>query len=166
MLLRKKILIKKNQKLPSSCTNPKWFIINCSNTLLHDLYVNLKSSYWALVTGWSYKQLSIPGIGLDNDHPCLTGTSLGNAAVEQGAGTVLAAKPPVVGTTKELVINSQSHRTAQLLPGTNQNTQENERTNCGENDHTAQNKELHEPETEKKKVASFRQKADAELQFQ
>lgn len=44
--------------------------------------------------------------------------------------------------------------------------EENGRTNCGENEHTAQNKELHEPETEKKKAASFRQKADAELQFQ
>lgn len=95
----------------------------------------------------SYKQLSTPAISLDNDHPCLTGTSLGSAVVEQGAGTVLAAKPPVVCTTKELAINSQSHKTAQLLPGTNQNMQENERANCGENDYTAQNKELHEPET-------------------
>lgn len=103
---------------------------------------------------------------MDNDHPCLTGTSLGNALVEQGAGTVPAAKPPVVCTTKEFVINSQSHRTAQLLPGINQNMEENGRTNCGENEHKAQNKELHEPETEKKKAASFRQKADAELQFQ
>lgn len=86
--------------------------------------------------------------------------------VRQGAGTVLAAKPPAVCTTKELVINSQSHKTAQLLPGTNQNMQENERTNCSENDYIAQNKELHEPETLKKKAASFRQKAGAELQFQ
>lgn len=37
--------------------------------------------------------------------------------------------------------------TAQLLPGTNQNMQENEKTNCSEDDYAAQNKELHEPET-------------------
>lgn len=55
--------------------------------------------------------------------------------VEQGAGTVLADKPPVVCTTKELIINSQSRKTAQLLPGTNQNMQKNERTNCSESDH-------------------------------
>lgn len=86
--------------------------------------------------------------------------------VEQGAGTALAAKPPVICTTKELVISSQSPKTAQLIPGTNQNTQENERTNCSETDHTAENKKLHKPETEKKKAASFRQKAGTELRFQ
>lgn len=132
MLLRKN---KSNYKEPEISKHSKLCVLKHTVMwLIHQI------KRLILVTGRSYVQFSIPAISLDNDHFCLTETSLGTTVVEQGAGTVLVAMPPVVCTTKELVINSQSHKTAQLIPGTNQNTQENERTNCSENDHTAENK--------------------------